>query len=228
MIGAMALAFAPAPISPTLPLQIAERIAVEIIEERFEPGARLRETELAAAFGVSRATIRDALRVLENRGLVRILPQRGAQVTLLSRRELEDLFEIRATLLALASRRVAEHHGPETRKAMTAALHALDAARGDWRAYARASAAMVALISDLSGNEQLAAMIASFAQRIGRYAHLGLAAPERRQSSFARWKKLAKAIHAGDGDLAESIHRRLALENRDAALAEIEKREKKA
>ncbi|TAK40762.1 MAG: GntR family transcriptional regulator, partial [Betaproteobacteria bacterium] len=83
------------PLTPTLPLQIAERIGGGIMDERFRPGERLKEVALAQTFGVSRATIREALRILENRGLVSIVPQRGAQVTKLSRKELEDLFEIR-------------------------------------------------------------------------------------------------------------------------------------
>ena len=76
---------------PTLPLQIAERIGTSIVEERFAPGERLKEVELALAFGVSRATVREALRLLEKRGLVSILPQRGARVTELSKKELEEL-----------------------------------------------------------------------------------------------------------------------------------------
>ena len=73
------------PLTPTLPLQIAERIGGGIVEETFRAGERLKEIALASTFGVSRATIREALRLLENRGLVSILPQRGAHVTQLSR-----------------------------------------------------------------------------------------------------------------------------------------------
>lgn len=219
----MVLAFAP--ITPTLPLQVAERIAVEIIEERIAPGERLREVELAAVFGVSRATVRDALRLLESRGLVRITPQRGAQATMLSRKELEDLFEMRAALLGLASRNVAERQGIAAKPQIGPRLKALEAALDDGAAYARASAAMVATVSALSGNEQLEIAIHSFADRIGRYARLGLDTPDRRRSSLAKWRRLAKAIQSGDGALAESIHRALALENRDAALAAMGRRE---
>jgi DNA-binding GntR family transcriptional regulator len=217
--------FTPASLTPTLPLQIAERIGAAIVEEKFAPGERLKEVDLAAAFGVSRASIREALRLLEHRGLVRILPQRGAQVTLLSLSELENLFEIRAVLLGLASRHAARNFRAPSRAALDARLRALTAARTDLALYARASAAIVATIATLSDNEQLAEMLAGFAQRIGRYTLLGLATQARRDRSLANWKKAVQAIRGNDEEIAEHIHRRLALENRDAALEALRLRE---
>ncbi len=209
---------------PTLPLQIADRIGVRIVEEELAPGGRLKEVELAAEFGVSRASVREALRILETRRLVTILPQRGAQVTRLSAKELEDLFEIRSVMLGLASRRVAQSGDAEARRALARRLDALVAARRSAPAYARASAEMVAEIARRSGNLQLEDYIASYAQRFGRYARLGLAAQPRRERSLANWRRLVRAIEAGDGTLAETVHRRLAMENLEAGLAEIARR----
>ena len=217
-------AFTPAALTPTLPLQIADRIAEAIIDERFAAGERLKEVDLATSFGVSRTTVREALRLLESRGLVRILPQRGAQVTQLSRSELETLFEIRAVLLGLAARHAARHHAADDAPLLRARLSALRVARADAKTYAQSSAAMVDTVARLSRNEQLADMIAEFAQRIGRYTRLGLASRERRARSFANWRGLTEAIAARDEQAAEDISRRLALENRDAALLAISER----
>jgi DNA-binding GntR family transcriptional regulator len=219
--------FMAAGILPTLPLQIAERIGTGIVEEKFAPGERLKEVELALQFGVSRATIREALRLLEQRGLVSILPQRGARVTELSRKELEDLFEMRAALLGVASRRVAERADDEGLREVRAGLKALESAVGEGPAYARASAAMVETIARVSQNRQIAQFIAELAQRFGRYARLGLATRERREQSLAAWRKLVRAIAAKDGDLAESVHRGLAFTNLAAGLEEIERRERR-
>lgn len=219
-------AFSPAALMPTLPLQIAERIGAGIVDEKFAPGERLKEVELAAMFGVSRATIREALRLLEQRGLVSILPQRGAHVTELSRKELEDLFEIRAALLGLASRRIAEAARPEAVREVRAGVAALEGELGDASRYARASAALVMAITRLSGNVQLLQYIGEFAQRFGRYARLGLATRERREQSLVNWRRLARAIAAGDGPTAERTHRELALSNLAAGLEEIGRRER--
>jgi len=222
----MSALFSPAHLTPTLPLQIAERIGASIVEEHFAPGERLKEAELALSFGVSRATIREALRLLEKRGLVSILPQRGARVTELSPKELEDLFEIRAALLGVASRRVADRTDDAGLKEVRAGLKQLEAAIASATEYARASTALVAAITRLSGNRQIEDYIAQAALRFRRYARLGLASRERRDESLATWRKLARAIAAHDGDAAETTHRKLALTNLAAGLAEIKRRGK--
>ena len=97
----------------TLPSQIAVRIGHAIIDGKFKPGQKLREVDLAQSFGVSRASVREALRLVESEGLVTILPQRGAQVTTLTAAEVRDVFEIRAQLMGLACQRLAGAITPE-------------------------------------------------------------------------------------------------------------------
>jgi DNA-binding GntR family transcriptional regulator len=84
-----------------------EQLAQDIVSQTLVPGQRLKEMELANQFGASRAPIREALRLLELRGLVQIAARRGVSVTQLSAVEVDDLYEIRASLLGLAARRVA-------------------------------------------------------------------------------------------------------------------------
>ena len=57
----------------TLPEQIAERLYESIVSERVQPGERLREDALATSFNVSRGPIREALRILENDGVIQML-----------------------------------------------------------------------------------------------------------------------------------------------------------
>jgi len=208
-----------------LPLQIAERIGADIIEERYSAGERLKEVELAALFHVSRATIREALRILEMRGLVRIEPQHGAHVTELSSKELQDLFEVRAVLLGFAARRLAELVTPKALEEIRAGLKGLAESVENGKAYSHASASMVASIARLSGNEQLVSYIQEFAQRFVRYARLGLSSTTRRQQSLGNWRRLVRAVGAGDATAAEEIQRNLSLTNLVAGLAEIERRQ---
>src|SRR5690554_866614 len=80
----------------TLPDQIAEYIFKAIANGDYAPGERIREESLAEQFAVSRGPVREALRILENDSVVRILPNRGAHVTQLSIKEVSDIFEIRS------------------------------------------------------------------------------------------------------------------------------------
>ncbi len=215
--------FAKPQLLQTLPLQIADQIAASIVNGSFSPGARLREVELAQYFDVSRATIREALRHLEQRGLVRIQPQRGAHVTQLSAKELDDLFEVRASLLATGSRLAADRCTEAHAKVLREQLEQLRESVGDLDAYMRASAALVDTLVRLSDNQVLTAYVNDFAQRIGRYVRLSLASEARRKRSLATWARVVTAVVQRDGDAAAAQHQKLALDNRSAALEEFQR-----
>ena len=94
--------------TPTLPRtvkeQLADHLRDEIVRGTFEPGERLRLEDVAARFDVSTMPVREALRDLESEGLVTIYPHRGAVVTELTAEDLQDIYDIRATLEAMATR----------------------------------------------------------------------------------------------------------------------------
>lgn len=223
-IARMAPTHPAASLVPTLPLQIAEQLTAAIIDEVYKPRERLKETELASHYGVSRATIREALRILETRNLVRILPQRGAIVTGLSRREVEDLFEIRAFLVGLIARRVASDCNDRIAERLDAMLAQLRTACADGPAYAKASAAAALELARLSQSDHMVQLLTSFAHQIGRYTRLGLLSDTRRKRSLQLWAELFEAIRARNATDAEILNRQLALENRDAVLKLLEMR----
>jgi len=103
-----------------LPEQIAEVLADEIIERKFSPGSKLPEPALAERFGTSRAPIREALYLLDQAGLVERTPRRGTVVKAYSRREIEELYQVRITLERLALERICEE--PEMVDACLATL----------------------------------------------------------------------------------------------------------
>ena len=79
--------------------QIAGTLRSAIIAGRYEPGERLIETTLSSELGTSRGPVREALRQLENEGLVMSLPYRGAVVLGVSDDEVQGvLIPIRLTL----------------------------------------------------------------------------------------------------------------------------------
>lgn len=76
--------------------RIADILAERILAGDLAPGARIKQDELAEELDISRIPVRDALRMLEARGLVVMRPNAGARVTALTTRDLEVSFEIRA------------------------------------------------------------------------------------------------------------------------------------
>ena len=75
-----------------------------IISGKLPGGMQLKQDEISAALNVSHIPVREALRRLEAQGLVRIHANRGAAVTELTRNELLDMMEVRATLSVMMMR----------------------------------------------------------------------------------------------------------------------------
>lgn len=96
------------PTPPRLVEQVYKTILAEITEGKLPPNSRLIQDELAAAYGVSRQPVQQALLLLRNHGFVRDAPKRGLVVAPSDVAFIRQLYEIRATLEGLAGRLAAE------------------------------------------------------------------------------------------------------------------------
>jgi DNA-binding GntR family transcriptional regulator len=104
------------PLAPTsLTDEIVFRLENAILEGVYPPGTRLRQDELCVRFGVSRTPVREALRTLQARNLVVVMPNRGATVRIPSRKDAAELYDVRAELEGYACER--EHRGTEAEMA---------------------------------------------------------------------------------------------------------------
>ena len=83
-----------------------------ILRGELKPGERLMEIQLANKLGVSRTPIREAIRKLELEGLVSIIPNKGAYVTGITRKDVEDIYAIRSLLEGLCARWATAHITP--------------------------------------------------------------------------------------------------------------------
>jgi DNA-binding GntR family transcriptional regulator len=108
-----------------------------IMAGRLAPGERIVVTAIAAAAGISRIPVMQALRRLESEGFVRITPHKDVVVTSLSADEFRERFLMMASLEALCLREARDRITPETvgrlrglQKEMAASRTAGDAARG--------------------------------------------------------------------------------------------------
>ena len=220
-------AWSPSPSAQTLslPEQIAERIGNAIIRGGYEPGARIQEQEVADQFQVSRGPVREALRILERDGLVQINARRGAQVTQLDVDEVNDLFEVRASLLGLAARLAAERRDPQLIARMRASLERLAevARKADADAYASAVYRHNIMLAEGSGNPFVHRMVASLSHQTLRYSRLGLSTPKRRTESLRNWRLLLNAIQGRKPKVAQAAAESLVRASRDSAVQLLRK-----
>jgi DNA-binding GntR family transcriptional regulator len=88
----------------TLTEAVAKHIRDAIVHGDFAPGSALPEVRLADELGTSRGTVREALRALEDQGLVDVLPHKGSFVSKVTKRKARELYAIRAVLEGFAVR----------------------------------------------------------------------------------------------------------------------------
>ena len=97
-------------------------LRARLVTLEIAPGSPINDETLAAALGVGRTPVREALKRLEQDRLVVTYPRRGTFATRVEITDLAYLSEIRAELEPLAARRAARNATPETADALRAAL----------------------------------------------------------------------------------------------------------
>lgn len=208
----------------SLPEQIAERIAEAIIDERYAAGSRLKEVELAQTFGVSRAPVREALRILETQKLVRLTPQKGALVTHLSTEELTELFSIRAALMGLSVRKIALKATDRELDALEARIDELKAlaSASDLGRYTRRLGDLSQFAAELTGPGWIMDLLLIAMRQTVKYTRRGLMSQDAAADVNLRWARVLKALRARDADLAEREAKDLMLAVWELAIPTLE------
>jgi DNA-binding GntR family transcriptional regulator len=92
--------------------QVAALLRQRILDGEFRPGAPLQELPLASSLGVSRNTMREAMRILSQEGLLRRNLHRGVAICQLSLRDVQEIYQLRR-MLELPAVLAARHPAPE-------------------------------------------------------------------------------------------------------------------
>lgn len=83
---------------------IVKVLRSRISSQELSPGSRIQEVAMAREFNISRARVREVLGMLEQRGLIERIPNRGAIVTRMEPKEVFEIFDIREVVEGLAVR----------------------------------------------------------------------------------------------------------------------------
>jgi DNA-binding GntR family transcriptional regulator len=108
---------------------VAEALREAIFRGVFKRGEPLRQDAIAKQFSVSQVTVREALRLLADEGVVQIAPRRGAIVASLSPEEVEEIVELRVALESLLLERAIPRLGEEDFAAAEKIIRKLDKTR---------------------------------------------------------------------------------------------------
>ena len=188
----------------TLRERSLEALRSAILSGRYRPGDHLGEVELAGSLGVSRGTVREALRHLQQEGLVTAGNRGMLRVNSLTSAEVHELFRVRAALEGLAVREVlASPRREAAAEALRAAVERLSD-EDEPAARMEADLAFHLLLCQLSGNSMLVEAWQRLEGRM-RVAILNGAAGQARMMARDRHVPIVEALERGDVEAAVRV-----------------------
>ncbi|MDH6286484.1 GntR family transcriptional regulator [Rhodococcus opacus] len=204
----------------------ADGLRQMIISGELAPGQSLSEVSLAETFGISRTPIREALKQLQIEGLVEIRPRVGTFVAVPSRREINELFEMKQLLEGGAARLMAARGDVPELTAMKANVREADAAveAGDTERYAQLVHDFHEILIAGADNGKLATHYRLLMNQLayGRLVKTSLSQPGRSLESEREHHTVLELIIAKDGIGAENYMRRHVQASQQALMSQLD------
>lgn len=192
-----------------------------IVTGRLPPGERLRESQLAQMFQVSRNPVREALLALQAEGLVATSPRKGARVRLISEEEVAELIELRIELERLNARKTAQRGEEKLRQSLESLVAEGNEAarRSNTGPLRQLNDRFHSLVEAGANNRYLADYVRALREKT-----LWLFASARDDRVIETWKEhaaIAQAIIQGDAELAALLAARHVKDTGDWVRAQL-------
>jgi hypothetical protein len=189
---------------------VADRLREQIFAKQLAPGSWLDEQSLAEQFGISRTPMREAIKVLASEGLVTIKMRRGAYVTEVARKDLEQIFTILSLLEGEAARETAAKATEEELNQLDYWHHRLEkaAADRDLEQFFEINGKFHELIQEIAGNRWMNGVIADLRKVLKLHRRDSLTSTGRLQNSLIEHRAILNALLKRDQAGAESAMRK--------------------
>lgn len=175
-----------------------------ILSGRLAPGEKLTELTIAAKLGISRGPLREAFRMLEEAGLVRITKNRGVFVRDIPVEEAIEIFDLRAAMDELVGRKLAENITPAQVREIRGMVEAMEKAvkEKDTYHYHLLNLKFHDRLVELAGNSKLSAIYRKLIKELSLFRRLNLEDGWLMPISASEHRQIVKAIASGDPDAA--------------------------
>lgn len=187
--------------------QVAKVLRGAITSGRFAPGQHLVEKDLCELLGVSRPSVREALRELEGEGLIDIIPNKGPLVKRLTAADAASVYQVRAALEALAARLFVECATDAQVDRLSVAVGTLAEAYEtlDVERILAAKQVFYDVLIEGTGNNVIRSILRSLNDRITLLRRVTLSSPKRAKQSIREIRNLLSAIKRRDADAAYEV-----------------------
>jgi DNA-binding GntR family transcriptional regulator len=190
---------------------VHEALKESILSGEFAPGDALLQEHLADELQVSRAPVREALKLLEAEGLIIFRPRRGYVATDLNTAEIEEIFDIRAMLEGragyLAAKKRTEVDIREVRALLNEMKQIKIRTSEDLARWAKVNRDFHARMLGSSGRMHLSRMTNMLRDSVERYVRVDAATPGRIKEATSEHEALFSAFEQGNAALCEKLTR---------------------
>lgn len=193
--------------SSSLRAKVFKSIRQDILVGKYQRGEELTESGLAASLGVSRTPVREALRQLELEGLVELVPNKGAFVTGISDKDIQDIYEIRSRLEGLCARWAAKNITQEQLDEMEEILYLTEyhVRKEHYEQLSELDGRFHELLYEASHSRIMAHELSGFHQYVQLARKQSLKNSKRSLRSNEEHQRILEALKAHDEDLAEKL-----------------------
>ncbi len=187
--------------------RVYSKLRDDILSGKYSEHEELRELAIGEELGVSRTPVREAFRQLELEGLIQIIPNRGAYVIGITRKDVQDIYAIRSLLEGLCARWATEHITPEMMDEMEENVYLADfhAQKGHMEQLAQLDNRFHHILYEACNSKILENQLRAYHEYVLRVRKKTLSKEERGLQSNEEHKQLVEAIKAGDADRAEIL-----------------------
>ncbi len=187
--------------------RVFHRLRDDILNGRYADHEELREAVIAEEMGVSRTPVREAFRQLELEGLIRIVPNKGAYVTGITVKDVEDIYAIRSLLEGLCARWATEHITQEQMEELEENIYLSDfhAGKGHAEQLAELDNRFHEILYAASDSKQLEHVLREFHEYVLRFRKRTLSDASRGMKSNEEHRRIMEAIREKNADQAEKL-----------------------
>ena len=189
---------------------VAERLRAQIFSHELAPGSWLDEQSLALAFGISRTPMREAIKVLASEGLVTTKMNKGAYVTEVDRRDLEQIFTVLSLLEGQAAKETAIKATEGQLTLLDDLHHRLEkaAADRDLEQFFEINVKFHDMIQEIAGNKWMNGVIIDLRKVLKLQRRDSLSRSGRLLSSLLEHREILQAVLKRDPSAAEAAMRK--------------------
>lgn len=190
--------------------KVFQRLRDDILKGVYQEHEELREVTIGEELGVSRTPVREALRQLELEGLVTIIPNKGAYVTGITAKDVEDIYKIRSQLEGLCARwatqNITEEQIEELEEIILLSEYHLHK-KGNTQAeqVSEMDGKFHKILYEASDSRILEHVLKDFHKYVQMARTMSVETPTRAQKSIEEHREILNAIKEKDADLAEKL-----------------------